>query len=143
VHDDTAIAMGLRSLEGDEEGAIGVPTASALIRESRSVSALRLASNFLVLSGRNLPQVDRVPFPPTLRDSTSRMDAQRMAVDMVACGIRGGCGARGLETMLWCRPCGPSVTMEQVWQRYPPAVVAYARVLAAEIAADRHRAGAP
>lgn len=141
VHDETAIAMGLQSLEAEEAEAIGVPTAAALIRESQSVSALRLASNFLVLSGRNLPQVQRLPFPASMRDSESRMDAQRMAVDMVACGIRGGCGARGIETMAWCRPCGPSVTMEQVYQRYPPTVVAYARELAAEIAADRRRAG--
>jgi hypothetical protein len=144
VSDDTAIALGLGALEGAEVESVGVPTAAKLLRESASVSALKRASDFLLLSGRDLPQAGRVPLPASLRDPQSRMDAQRLAVDMVACGIRGGCGPRGLQTMAWCDRCGPSVTLEQVWQRrYPPEMVAYARALAAQIAADRRRAGAP
>jgi hypothetical protein len=143
VGDDTAIALGLRTLEGPEVETIGMPTAARLIRESPSFSAMKRASDFLILSGRTLPQVERVPFPPNLRDVQSRLDAQRMAVDRVVCAMRGGCGPLGLNTMAWCGPCGPSVTLEQSWQRHhPPEVIAYSRALAAAIEADRRRAGA-
>ena len=142
VRDDTAVAMGLHALEDDEKESVGVPTAARLVRESPSVSAMKRASDFLILSGRNLPQVERVPFPRGMDDPQSRLDAQRMAVDRVACAMRGGCGPRGLQTMAWCGPCGPSVTLDQVWQqKYSPEVVAYSRLLAAAISADRRRAG--
>ena len=109
---------------------------SHLASQTDSPAALERASEFLIDRQEELPAMTGMPRPSSIKGSQARADAQRLIVKMVACQVRGGCGANELYTALWCLNCAPGMTLEQGWQRqYAPDTLDYARAVAAKIIA--------
>lgn len=137
--DDMVRAHFLASLEGDEAEAAGVPVAASLIKSSKSPDAIERAAQFLLLRNQDLPQAKSVPIPASIRGDQARLQAQRLAVSMLTCEMRGGCGPNGFFTALNCgRHCQPGVSLLEVWKRTnSPETIEYAQALAAAIRADR------
>lgn len=137
--DDMVRSHFLASLEGDEAAAAGVPIANSIIKASNSPDAIERAAQFLLLRNEDLPQAKKVPLPASIQGQQARLDAQRLAVSMLSCEMRGGCGASGFFTALNCgRHCQPGVSLLDVWKRTKsPETIEYAQALAAAIRADR------
>lgn len=137
--DDLLQALFLGSLDDAEAATAGVAVANQLIRESSAPDAIARSAQFLLLRGESLPQAQGIPAPPGMDNLQVRFDAQMLAISMLGCEMRGGCGPGGFHTALNCaRRCGPTVSLNDVWrQSFSPQTLAYARALAAAIKADR------
>lgn len=137
--DDMLRAHMLPSLEGVDAQTVGVPLANSLILESASPDAIARAARFLLLRNESLPLAGSVPVPASIRGEQARIQAQLLAISMLSCDIRGGCGAQGFYTALNCgQQCGPGVSLQDVWkQSNSPEAIAYARALVAAIQARR------
>lgn len=139
--DDMVQAHFLGSLDEAEAAAAGseAGVANQLIRESGAPDAIARSAQFLLIRGDSLPQAQGIPAPPGMDKLQARFDAQMLAISMLGCELRGGCGPGGFHTALNCgHRCGPTVSLNDVWrQSYSPQTLAYARALAAAIRADR------
>jgi hypothetical protein len=137
--DEVAQAIGLRALAIDNPTEDGVPLAERLVNTARDPVAVESAAFLLFALDRDLPQTKAVPIPASLKYREAQIDAQRLALEMYTCRVRGGCGPGGLYTMLRCQKCGTRVhSLTDMWsQQYPQDVVAYARSLSNHMAASR------
>lgn len=137
--DNMVQAHFLGSLDDAEAATAGVAVANQLIRESEAPDAIARSAQFLLIRGDSLPQAQGIPAPPGMDKLQARFDAQMLAISMLGCELRGGCGPGGFHTALNCgHRCGPTVSLNDVWrQSYSPQTLAYARALAAAIRADR------
>ena len=137
--DDVLQASYLINLEGDEVGAVGNPIASGLILKSESPDAISRAAEFLLdQQHEDLPQTRKLPFPASIQGQ-SRRDVQMLAIKMLACEMRGGCGPDGFYSVLGCGSnCYPGVSMAEVWRNEnSPEAIRYARSLASALHTDR------
>lgn len=113
--------------------------AERLGRQWASPAALERASWYLAAQGEMLPAAAKVAAPVSIRSLEDRLEAQHLAVLMVGCRVRGGCGPGEFNTLLWCMGCAPGESLEQGWRRqYTLEWLAYSRAIAdAIIASDR------
>ena len=126
--------LGLSSLDEAEAATVGVAIAERLGSQSHTPAALERASEFLLAHGKTLPAASSVPAPAPLRNPEDLVRAQRLAVQMVSCRVRGGCEAGGMNTALWCTDCIQGDSLEQHWRRqYSPLMIDYARAIAGAI----------
>jgi hypothetical protein len=110
--------------------------AKRLASQSKSPLALERAAQYLLERGEEIPAMRSVVPPVSIRSKEDRAKGQELAIRMVTCDVRGGCGPNGLNTLLWCNSCDPGLTMEQHWQQqYSPDTIAFARSVAAKIMA--------
>lgn len=119
--------------EMDEKTAasIGVPVAERLANQSAAPAALEKAFWFLSTRGLDLPAARSIRPPASVSGREAKVEAQRLAVMMVGCQVRGGCGPGGFVTQKWCAECMGTQSLEQSWQRqYSPDTLEYARQLA-------------
>lgn len=139
--DDMLQAQFLEALSEEEAKAVGVPSAARLMLEAESVSTAKRAAQFLLGQDLDLPQTKRLPMPV----GADRGSMQVLALEMLACDIRGGCGRNGFYTVAGCgSSCRPGITLPDVWrEQYPPQAIRYARALAAAIHSDRVASRAP
>lgn len=137
--DDMLQALFLGSLDDAEAASAGVAVAHQLIRESKAPDAIARSAQFLLLRGDYLPQAQGIPAPPGMDNLQARFDAQMLAISMLGCEMRGGCGPGGFHTALNCgRYCRPTVSLNDVWRKSTsPQTFAYARALVAALKADR------
>ncbi len=129
----------LSHIPEDEVKTVGVPAARRLFLEAKSVSAMKNAAYYL-LEHDELPQTKTLPVPSNM----NRTAVQVLALDMLACNTRGGCGPNGFYTAISCGEiCRPGITMSDVWRdQHSPEAIRYAQALAAAISADRIAAAA-
>ncbi len=138
---EVAQAMGLRLMAIEKPSEDAVPLAEKLVNTAKEPIALEAAADVLFGLDRDLPQTKSVPFPANLQYREMQVDAQRLALEMYTCQVRGGCGPGGLYTLLRCnQPCsrGDVNSLTELWNKeYPTEVVSYARQLSAVIASQR------
>jgi hypothetical protein len=124
-------------LDSETRDPVDVAIAMRLANQVGSPAALDRASEFLIERGETLPVMKSWPWPRTAQGADLRAAIQRLAVKMVTCQVRGGCGPEGLYTRLWCSGCNPGTTLEQSWQQtYPPPAIRLARAIAARLIAN-------
>lgn len=117
-----------------ERGDVEMAIANRLASQAQSPAALEMASEYMLSIGEEIPAMRQVRRPASLVSAESRSEAQRLAVRMVTCEVRGGCGQGGLYHALWCSKCDPWVSLEQTWQRqHSPEAIQFARDVAKRI----------
>ena len=120
-------------LDFDQESVnpMDLAIAERLGRQWASPAALERASWYLAAQGKMLPAAANVSAPASIRSLEDRLDAQHLAVLMVGCRVRGGCGPGEFNTLVWCPGCAPSESLEQGWRRkYTLEWLAYANAIA-------------
>lgn len=124
-------SFALFDLEGDAVAGVGIPLAKRLASQGASPAALERAFMFLSANGEDLPAAKSVRRPASIQGREASLEAQHLAVLMVACRVRGGCGADGFVTQKWCVECMGRIGIAQQWQRqYAPDTLVYARQVA-------------
>jgi hypothetical protein len=131
---DTLQSQFLEAVPEKDAQSVGVPTADRLFLGAKSPSAMTAAAFYLIDHG-GLPQLKRLPVPASV-DPTS---AQVLALDMIGCKARGGCGPDGFFTAWRCgTACRPGIALGDVWKdQYSPEAIRYAQTLSTAIEADR------
>jgi hypothetical protein len=113
-----------------------IALAQRLANQVKSPIALEQASEVLIERGEMLPVMGSIQPPKSVSSSEARAEAQRLAVQMVACDVRGGCGPSGIYTFMWCTWCKTGMSLDQGWQqKYSPDTVSYARAVASKLLA--------
>jgi len=132
--DDPFVQTTLLAGEPSKPDPLVMEHARRLASQSTSPAALEQAATYLRERGEEIPAMKALVPPGSLQSADGRAKAQDLAILMVTCDSRGGCGPNGINTFLLCNNCDPGLTMEQHWKReYSPDTMAFARAIAARI----------